>query len=103
MLGWIREKMLTQESASGGGRFSASNSIVTRNGTLACSDPCIPGEDCLIAAGNGYWDITHTSDLFSKGERPGKEPSVLVQHTHHIGGSSDGQVDHDTTSATGRC
>jgi hypothetical protein len=32
MLGWIREKMVTQESALGGGRFSVSDSIVVRNG-----------------------------------------------------------------------
>ncbi len=32
MLGWIREKMATQESALGGGRFFASDSIVVRNG-----------------------------------------------------------------------
>jgi hypothetical protein len=32
MLGWIREKMATQESALGGVRFSASDSIVVRNG-----------------------------------------------------------------------
>jgi hypothetical protein len=32
MLGWIHEKMATQESAPGGGRFSASDSIVVGNG-----------------------------------------------------------------------
>ncbi len=32
MLGWIHEKMATQESALGGGKFSASDSIVIRNG-----------------------------------------------------------------------
>jgi hypothetical protein len=32
MLGWIREKMVIQESAQGGGRFSAPDSIVVRNG-----------------------------------------------------------------------
>jgi hypothetical protein len=31
MLGWIREKMVTQELAPGGGNFFASNSIVVRN------------------------------------------------------------------------
>jgi hypothetical protein len=32
MLGWIREKMATQESAPGGGRFFASDLIVVTNG-----------------------------------------------------------------------
>jgi hypothetical protein len=32
MLGWIREKMAIQESAQGGGSFSAPDSIVVRNG-----------------------------------------------------------------------
>jgi hypothetical protein len=31
MLGWIHEKMATQESALGGGRFFASDLIVVRN------------------------------------------------------------------------
>jgi hypothetical protein len=32
MLGWIREKMATQESAPGGGRLFAFDLIVVRNG-----------------------------------------------------------------------
>jgi hypothetical protein len=32
MLGWIREKTATQESAPRGGRFSTSDSIIIRNG-----------------------------------------------------------------------
>jgi hypothetical protein len=32
MLGWIREKMATQESTPRGGKFSASDLIVVRNG-----------------------------------------------------------------------
>jgi hypothetical protein len=32
MLGWIREKMATQESTQGGGRFFAPDLIVVRNG-----------------------------------------------------------------------
>ncbi len=32
MLGWIREKMATQESNRGGGMFFAPDSIVVRNG-----------------------------------------------------------------------
>jgi hypothetical protein len=32
MLGYIREKMATQESAQGGGRFFAPDSIVVKNG-----------------------------------------------------------------------
>jgi hypothetical protein len=31
MLGWIREKMATQELAPGGAKFSASDSSVVRN------------------------------------------------------------------------
>jgi hypothetical protein len=33
MLGWIREKMATQKSALGGGRFYAFDSIVIKNGS----------------------------------------------------------------------
>jgi hypothetical protein len=52
MLGWIREKMATQELAPGGGRFFASNSTVVGNNALACSDSCVPSKDCSTATGN---------------------------------------------------
>jgi hypothetical protein len=90
MLGWIREKMATQASALGGGKFSASNSTVVGNGASACNDLCVPNEDCSIAVGNGSLDNAHTSDPSSRGERPGRKPSVLMQHAQHTGGSSDG-------------
>jgi len=45
MLGWIREKMATPESALRGGRFSASYSIIAGNDTSACNDPCVPSKD----------------------------------------------------------
>jgi hypothetical protein len=52
MLGGIREKMATQESALGGGMFFAFGSTVTGNDALACNDPCAPGRDCSTAAEN---------------------------------------------------
>jgi hypothetical protein len=82
--------MATQESALGGGMFSTSNSTVVGNGALACSNSCAPGEDCSTAIGNGSWDNAHTSNLFSKGERLGGKPSILVQRAQHVGGSLDG-------------
>jgi hypothetical protein len=103
MLGWIHEKMAIQESASGGGGFSVSNLTVARNNALTCNNPCALGEDCSTIARNDSWDITHTSNLSSRGERPSKELSALVQHKQHTGGSSDGQASHDTTSAIGWC
>jgi len=78
MLGWIREKIVIQALALGGGRFSASDSIVTRNGASTCSDSCALGEDCLIAARNGSWGNGHTFHPSRIGERSGKEPSALV-------------------------
>jgi hypothetical protein len=95
--------MATQESTPGGGRFSTSDSTIVGNDALACSNPCAPSEDCSTAVGNGSWDIAHTSDLSSKGERPGRELSVLVQHTQHTSGSSDGQAGHIIINATGWC
>jgi len=53
MLGWICEKMATQELAQGGGGFSASSSIVARNGTSACSSLCITSGGYSTAIGNG--------------------------------------------------
>jgi hypothetical protein len=53
MLGWIREKMAIQELAPGGGRFSASNSIVIGNDVSVYNDPCIPSEDYSTTIGNG--------------------------------------------------
>jgi hypothetical protein len=79
-----------QESTPGGGRFSAFDSTLVRNGTSACSDPCVLCRDCSIAAGNSSLDNAHTSDPSSKGERLGGEPSTLVQHAQSTGGSSDG-------------
>jgi len=52
MLGRIREKMATPESAPGGGRFSASDSTTVGNDALACSDSCAPIRDCSIVVGN---------------------------------------------------
>jgi len=78
MLGLIREKMATQESTPRGGKFSTSSSTAARNGALACNDPCVPGEDCSTAIRNSSCDNAHTSNLSSKGERLGGEPSTLV-------------------------
>jgi hypothetical protein len=47
MLGWIREKMATQESAT---QESATQEVV---GFLPTS-PCVAGRDCSIAIGNGF-------------------------------------------------
>jgi hypothetical protein len=90
LLGWIREKMAIQESAPRGGMFSTSDSTVIGNNASTYNDPCVPGKDCSTTVGNGSWDIAHTSDLFSKGERPNRELSALVQYTQHIVRSSDG-------------
>jgi hypothetical protein len=90
MLGWIREKMATQESAPKGGKFFAFSSTAIRNSALACSDTCAPSGDCSTAIGNGYWDNTHTSDLSNRGERLGGEPSTLVQSAQRTSGSLDG-------------
>jgi hypothetical protein len=90
MLGWIREKMATQESTLGGGKFSASSSTVARNGTLACNNLCALGEDYSIATRNGSWDNAHTSNSSNMGERLGGEPSTLVQRAQRMGGSLDG-------------
>jgi hypothetical protein len=49
------------------------------NGASTCNDSCAIGNDCSIAARNGSWGNTHTSDPSSMGERSGKEPSALVQ------------------------
>jgi hypothetical protein len=84
------KKLLLKNQPPGGGRFFASGSTIIENGALACNDPCTPGEDCSTAARNGSCDNAHTSDPSSRGERPSKEPSALVQHAQHIGGSSDG-------------
>ncbi len=53
LLGWIREKMATQESALGGGRFSTSSLIVVGNGTLACNGPCTIGGGYSTVIRNG--------------------------------------------------
>ncbi len=90
MLGWIREKMATQESIPKSGRFFAFGSTVVRNGTSICSDSCALGKDYLTTTGNGSWNNTHIFDSFSRGERLGRKPSALVQHALRTGGSSDG-------------
>jgi hypothetical protein len=79
MLGWIHKKMVIQALALGGGKFSASGLTNTGNGASTCNDSCAIGNDCSIAARNGSWGNTHTSDPSSMGERSGKEPSALVQ------------------------
>jgi hypothetical protein len=78
MLGWIHEKMVIQELALGGGKFCTFGSNVVGNDTLACSNPCAPGKDYLIAVRNDSWDNAHTFDLSSRGERLHEEPSTLV-------------------------
>jgi len=45
MLGWIREKMATQELTLGGGKFYAFDSTVVGNNTSTGNDPCAPGGD----------------------------------------------------------
>jgi len=42
MLGWIREKMATQELALGGGNF-ASGSTAVRNDASTYNGPCVAG------------------------------------------------------------
>jgi hypothetical protein len=73
--------MVIQESALKGGKFSTSDSTIIRNDASTCDNPCVPGEDYSTAIKNNFWDITHTFNLSSKGERLGREPSALVQHT----------------------
>ncbi len=90
MLGWIREKIVIQESTPRGGRIFASGSIAAENGASTYNDLCAPSGDYSIATGNGSWDNSHTFDPFSRGERLGEEPSTLVQDTQHTSGSSDG-------------
>jgi hypothetical protein len=90
MLGWIHEKMATQESALGGAKFFASSSTAIGNDALACNDLCTLYEDYSIVARNESWDNTHTSDLSSRGERLDEKPNTLVQCAQCIGGSSNG-------------
>jgi len=78
MLGWIHEKMATQESALGGAKFFASSSTAVGNGALACNDPCALCEDYSIVTRNGSWDNAHTSYPSSKGERLDEKPNTLV-------------------------
>jgi hypothetical protein len=54
MLGWIHEKMVIQESAPGGGKFSAFGLIIVRNDNSACSNPCTPGGDYSINQLGGW-------------------------------------------------
>jgi hypothetical protein len=84
--------MVIQELALGGGMFFASDSTVARNSASTCNDPCAPSEDYSIVVGNDSKDIANTSDPFSKGERPGREPNALVQHTQHTCESSDAKL-----------
>jgi hypothetical protein len=53
MLGWIREKMATQESMLRGGRFSASGSIVIGSGASTCNDLCTTLGGYSTATANG--------------------------------------------------
>jgi hypothetical protein len=89
MLGWIREKMVIQESAPGGGRFSTSSSTTTKNGASAYSALCVLGENFSTTVENGSWENAHTSDPSSRGERLGGKPSTLVQCAQCTGGSSN--------------
>jgi hypothetical protein len=75
--------MAIQESAPRGGRFSASGSTIVVNDALTFNALCAPDEDCSTAVGKGSWDNAHTSSLSSRGERPSREPSALVQHTKY--------------------
>jgi hypothetical protein len=59
-------------------KFFASGSTAAKNGTLACKNPCVPGEDYSIAARNDSRNNTYTFDSSSKGERLGGEPNTLV-------------------------
>ncbi len=90
MLGWICEKMVIQESAPRGGRFSTSDSIATTNNASACNSSCVANEDYSTAVRNGSLDNAHTSDPSSRSERLGGKPSTLVQHAQHTSGSSNG-------------
>jgi hypothetical protein len=45
MLGWIRVKMVIQESALGDDRFFTLGSTIVGNSASACNDPCTPGRD----------------------------------------------------------
>jgi len=78
MLGWIREKITPQESAPGGGKFFASRLTTTSDGASACSGLCVVGKDYSTTHRNSFWDNAHTSNLSSRGERLGGEPSTLV-------------------------
>jgi hypothetical protein len=73
MLGWIYEKMDTQESTLGGGRFS----------TFSPTGSCVAGGDCSTTTGNDYWDNAHTFDPSSKGERLVKS-QVLWCNMHNV-------------------
>jgi hypothetical protein len=53
LLGWIREKMATQELAPRGGRFFASSSITAANGASAYSGSCTIGGAYSTTARNG--------------------------------------------------
>jgi hypothetical protein len=70
--------------------FFASSSTTVGNDTSTCNNSCVLGRDCSTTSRNDSWDNAHTSDPFNRGERLGEEPSPLVQHTQHMGGSSYG-------------
>ncbi len=46
LLGWICERMATQDLAPRGGKFLAFGLAIAGNNILACSGPCVAGEDC---------------------------------------------------------
>jgi hypothetical protein len=79
---WLLKKQ-SQEVAG----FSTFGSTITGNDASTCSDMCALGKDCSTAVGNGYSDNAHTSNPSSRGERLGREQSVLVQHAQCTCGS----------------
>jgi hypothetical protein len=53
MLSWIYEKIVIQESTPRSGKFFASDSIIARNGTLACNGLCTTSESYSTITWNG--------------------------------------------------
>jgi hypothetical protein len=83
MLGWIHEKMATQKSALGGGRFLAFGLIVIENGASSCSNSCTLGGDCSTAVGNSL-GTTHIHVTCLAGVRGWAKSQVLWCNTHNI-------------------
>jgi hypothetical protein len=57
MLNWICEKLATQKSALGGGRFYASDSTIVGNDASTYNDPCVLVGDYLTNQ-PGSWGPT---------------------------------------------